>query len=102
MIAVTETDTTMPVNTSPAGIGLVKFGVSDVISPPPIGANVSLKYPDAKEEWKAEVKDEMAMKLMESGVALDIIQKCSGLDDVGMAKLISKYNDLKGTDVTIK
>lgn len=57
---------------------------------------------DAKEEWKAEGKDEMAMKLMESGVALDIIQKCSGLDDVGMAKLISKYNDLKGTDVTIK
>jgi len=34
----------------------------------------------------------MALKMLESGVSLDIIQKCSGLSDSGMEELISKYN----------
>lgn len=41
----------------------------------------------------AEGKVEMALKMMENGVSLDIIQKCSGLSDSGMEELISKYNN---------
>ncbi|MBP1564607.1 MAG: hypothetical protein J6A58_02485 [Oscillospiraceae bacterium] len=46
----------------------------------------------SKEEGKIEKTIEMALKMLESGVSLDIIQKCSGLSDSGMEELISKYN----------
>ena len=46
----------------------------------------------SKEEGKIEKTIEMALKMLESEVSLDIIQKCSGLSDSGMEELISKYN----------
>lgn len=47
---------------------------------------------EGKIEGKIEKTIEMALKMLESGVSLDIIQKCSGLSDSGMEELISKYN----------
>lgn len=46
---------------------------------------------EGRAEGMIEGKVDMALKMMESGVALDIIQKCSGLSDSGMEKLVSQY-----------
>ena len=50
-----------------------------------------LRAKKKESEGKIEKTIEMALKMLESGVSLDIIQKCSGLSDSGMEELISKY-----------
>jgi len=35
---------------------------------------------------------DMALKMMENGISLDIVQKCSGLNDADMEKLVEQYN----------
>lgn len=64
---------------------------------------------DAKAEWKSEGKEEgmiektvdMALKMMENGISLDIVQKCSGLNDADMEKLVEQYNKSLKSDGSI-